>query len=250
MFTEQSVFLANNSPLINNRYIQTSPQISGFHVKVKMAEKTSVSLSELEKKRDEILQMENGAEWKIAKRFEHTVFYRRSDNDSVYKCVSHLVGMPKEDCVKLFTDFPIRKRYDTQFSEIKVLEDTGECVVAYWYCPFPFPCSDRDLVNCSKVFNDEATNTSIYVAISAVHPDAPERPKVVRAETILAGTIFRPDEKDPNSSTFTSISHFDMKGLLPTFVVNSAVIGNADKTRAEMTKFYNEVYVKEKNEKE
>ena len=60
--------------------------------------------------------------------------------------------------------------------------------------------------------------------------------------------IFRPDEKGPNSTVFTIISHMDMKEIFPGFVVNTAVIGTANKLRAEMTKFYNEVYLKEKQE--
>ena len=103
-------------------------------------------------------------------------------------------------------------------------------------------------MNAIKKFEDEATNTTTAIAISTTHPDAPEKPKIVRAEIIQSGMIFRPDEKDPNSCVFTILSHIDMKGMLPTFVVNSAIIGNADKYRVEMTKFYNEVYLKEKQE--
>ena len=82
--------------------------------------------------------------------------------------------------------------------------------------------------------------------MSGTHPDAPERPKVLRAEVIQPGVIFRPDEKDPNSTVFTIISQMDMKGILPAFVINSAILENADKMRVAMTKFYNEVYLKEK----
>ena len=96
------------------------------------------------------------------------------------------------------------------------------------------------------MFNDEATNTTVAIALNATHPDAPEKPKVVRAEIIVNAMIFRPDEKDPNSTEFTMITHTDMKGLLPGFVVNSAIIGTTDKMRAEMTKYYNDVYLKEK----
>ena len=103
-------------------------------------------------------------------------------------------------------------------------------------------------MNAIKRFDDEATNTTTAVVMNASHPDAPERPKIVRAEIVQSGMIFRTDEKDPNSCVFTIVSHIDMKGMLPTFVVNSAIIGNGDKFRVEMTKFYNEVYVKEKQE--
>ena len=110
----------------------------------------------------------------------------------------------------------------------------------------PFPCSHRDAVNCTKRFDDEATNTTTAVVMSGTHPDAPERPKVLRAEVVQFGTIFRPDEKDPNSTVFTMISQMDMKGMLPAFAVNSVFLVNADKLRVAMTKFYNEVYLKEK----
>ena len=116
----------------------------------------------------------------------------------------------------------------------------------YRYTPLPFPCSHRDLVNAIKRFDDEATNTTTCIAINATHPDAPEKPKIVRSAVIQQGMIFRADEKDPNSSVFTVISHMDMKGMLPGFVVNNVIIGNADKFRVEAVKFYQDVYLKEK----
>ena len=96
------------------------------------------------------------------------------------------------------------------------------------------------------MITDEASKTSFVIALNATHPDAPEKPKVVRAETLLSCSIIRPDDKDPNSSVITTIAHTDMKGLLPEFVVNSAVLSAGDTWRAAMVKFYNEVYVKEK----
>ena len=81
----------------------------------------------------------------------------------------------------------------------------------------------------------------------AVHPDAPEKPQVVRAETVFSALIFRPDENDPNSTVFTNIVLTDLKGLIPEFVINSMMGGTADTARVEIDKFYKEVYVKEKN---
>ena len=113
------------------------------------------------------------------------------------------------------------------------------------YTPLPFPCSHRDLVNAIKKFEID-DKTTVLIAVNATHPDAPEKPKIIRSAVIQQGMIFRPDEKDPNSTVFTVISHMDMKGMLPGFVVNNVIIGNADKFRVEMTKFYNDVYLKEK----
>ena len=50
-----------------------------------MAEKTAFDASKYEQKRDEIFEMEKKAEWKVAKTFQHTVAYRKSDNASVFK---------------------------------------------------------------------------------------------------------------------------------------------------------------------
>ena len=116
----------------------------------------------------------------------------------------------------------------------------------YRYAPFPFPCSDRDFLYCCKIFNDEATNTTMAVYMHAVHPDAPEKPKVIRAETLFVGKIFRPDENDPNSTVYSEILLTDLKGLIPEFVVNSMMGATVDSVRVEIDKFYKEVYEKER----
>lgn len=47
--------------------------------------KTSVDVGEFEKVREQITQEENGPDWKLAKSFEHTTAYRKTNNDSVFK---------------------------------------------------------------------------------------------------------------------------------------------------------------------
>ena len=44
-----------------------------------------MDVSEFEKRRDQVHKDENGAQWNLAKSFEHTTVYRRADNDSVFK---------------------------------------------------------------------------------------------------------------------------------------------------------------------
>ena len=108
------------------------------------------------------------------------------------------------------------------------------------------PCSHRDLIQHIKVFTDDSTKTSYNIALPGSHPDAPERPKIVRAETKLSVSIIRPDESDSNSSVLTTISHTDMKGILPEFVINYAFIKGGDDWRNVMVTFYKNVYAKEK----
>ena len=119
------------------------------------------------------------------------------------------------------------------------------CMHVYRYASFPFPCSDRDFVYCCKIFDDEATNTTMALYMPAVHPDAPEKPKVIRAETPFAGKIFRPDENDPNSTVFSEVLLNDFKGWIPEFIFNSMLGRTADAVRVQIEKFYKEVYVKE-----
>ena len=45
-----------------------------------MAENTSFDESKFERNRDEILKIEKDAEWKLAKQFEHTEIYRRTNS--------------------------------------------------------------------------------------------------------------------------------------------------------------------------
>lgn len=101
-------------------------------------------------------------------------------------------------------------------------------------------------MNFTKVYPADDSKTTMVIIFGAPHPDAPEKPKVVRAETILTGQIMRPDEKDANSTVLTILSRVDMKGMIPTFVINSAVIGSGDKLRKDILKFYTEEYSKEK----
>ncbi|XP_065901661.1 steroidogenic acute regulatory protein, mitochondrial-like [Dysidea avara] len=212
-------------------------------------DKRIVDVNEFEKIREQVIKDEIGADWKLAKSFEHTTVYRRTDTDnrdSIFKFVSKLVGVPVEDGVKLVTDIPLRSRYDKAFTEIKVLDDHKDYKTVYWYVPLPTPCSDRDLVQHIKVLDDETTRTSFVVALPATHPSAPERPKVVRAETKMSMSILRPDEDDSNSCILTTIAQTDMKGLIPEFVINYALIKSGDDWRNAMVTFYHDVYVKEK----
>jgi len=110
----------------------------------------------------------------------------------------------------------------------------------------PSLVSDRDLIQHVKVLTDDSTRTTYVVALPATHPGAPERSKVIRAETRISISILRPDGDDPKSSIITTVTHTDLKGLLPDFVINHGVMKTGDDWRKSMTTFYHDVYVKEK----
>jgi len=60
-----------------------------------MAKKSSVDVSKFEMVCKWIVdhKEEDSADWKLAKKFEHTTVYRKTDNDSIFKViVTYIMG--------------------------------------------------------------------------------------------------------------------------------------------------------------
>ena len=93
---------------------------------------------------------------------------------------------------------------------------------------------------------DEAAKTTYIIGINGDHTDAPNKPKVVRAESKLSGIIIQQDKEDANSSVIVTISQIDMKGLIPAFIVNGAFVKSTDTWREGLVNFYQNTYSKEK----
>ena len=93
---------------------------------------------------------------------------------------------------------------------------------------------------------DEATKTTYLIGINGDHRSAPAKPKVVRTESKLSGIIIRQDEHDVNSSVLIMVSQTDMKGLIPSFIVNGTFIKSSDTWRESLVDFYHNTYSKEK----
>ena len=117
---------------------------------------------------------------------------------------------------------------------------------SYRFSHFPTPASDRDLVQHCWVKTDEAVKTTYIIGINGDHSGAPNKPKVVRAESKLSGIIIRHNEEDANSSVIVTISQTDMKGLIPAFIVNGAFVKSTDTWREALVNFYHNTYSKEK----
>ena len=96
------------------------------------------------------------------------------------------------------------------------------------------------------VKTDDATKTTYIIGINGDHDNAPAKPKVVRAESMLSGIIIRPNEEDINSSIIVTISQTDMKGLIPSFIVSGAFVKSGDSWREALVNFYHNTYSKEK----
>lgn len=109
----------------------------------------------------------------------------------------------------------IRKQWDT------VLENWDEHrvddhLIVYLSVKLPFPLSYRDFVHL-RCFHDEPCK-SILVDISTHHPQFPEKPGYVRANTIFSG--LRLTAVNENETEYMTVSQVDMAGYLPKAIVN------------------------------
>ena len=69
-----------------------------------------------------------------------------------------------------------------------------------------------------------------------------------RAETILSGTIIRPDPQDANSTRMSVLFQFNLKGWIPHFIVNAFAARAPGQWRDTLFNFYQNVYSKELQE--
>ncbi|KAL5479945.1 hypothetical protein EMCRGX_G023548 [Ephydatia muelleri] len=200
---------------------------------------------------EKVLHEENESDgWALANRSQHAeVWKKKYPNESlqVIKAFLHLPGVPPNDAVKLVQDVEVRKRWDTQFSAIDVLEEHPTHRMVYWSAPLPLGMQTRDIVQYIAEKRDEVTDTT-YILYSQV-PEyvVAAKPGIVRAVTIQSAVIVRPDLQDPRSTRMTLLFQTDFGGRLPKFMVNFFSAFAPPKWRRDMYNFYVKFYSKEKN---
>ena len=131
----------------------------------------------------------------------------------------------KQVIFNAISDLNIRKKWDSVFSELKVVNHDGENGAEILYMIIKSPSvfvSDRDFVQQRKMwknFPDE--HSHILHFISVENKDCPIKKKLVRAETVISGYFIKDDEeRGPNHSILGIISQTDIKGNIPTWLVN------------------------------
>ena len=189
--------------------------------------------------------------WSLASRSQFTEVWRKhcpNETVQLIKGFLHLPGVLPEDVVKMIHDLELRKRWDTQFPVIDVLEEHPTHRVVYWLVHMPPGVQSRDLVQYISEKRDESTNTTYILYNNAPESIVPPKPGIVRAVTIRSATIIRPDPKDPNSTRMTVLLQNDTKGWIPKFIVNAFAARAPGQWRDSLYNFYTNVYSKEKNQ--
>ena len=130
----------------------------------------------------------------------------------------------KDIIFEAIANLEIRKKWDSVFSELRVVNHNGEngAEILYMIIKSPsFLVSDRDFVQQRKIWKNFPTEKShILHFISVESPECPVIKKLVRAETIISGYFIEDIPNQPNKSTLGIISQTDIRGKIPTWLVN------------------------------
>ena len=65
-----------------------------------------------------------------------------------------------------------------------------------------------------------------------------------RAETVFNGVVIRPDADNPNSARMSLMFQTDMKGWIPSFLVNMFARSSPGQWRNSLAEYYHNVYSK------
>ena len=116
-----------------------------------------------------------------------------------------------------FSIFDPKKRqsWDSNFCQISVLPNP-ECEILYCVLQSPFGVTPRDFLQYRKAHAEDESTITILMR-SAEHPDKPELPGSIRAETYISGYVLR--QRGPDCALFL-MSQTDVRGLIPKWIVN------------------------------
>lgn len=116
-------------------------------------------------------------------------------------------------------DPQVRTQWEKLFKEFHVIDKQSDSEIIHYTIKTPIGITKRDWVLRRTFTLDYPSAGSIMIHyISDTHTAAPVFNKIIRAETMISGYIIRPTSDD--TCDLTIISHNDVKGKIPTKLVN------------------------------
>jgi len=113
-----------------------------------------------------------------------------------------------------------RKTWDEKMIELKVVEQLDPFnQISYYAASAMFPISPRDFVNLSSWRHDPVKGEWIIINRKTTHKNAPEKPNIVRAETLITGYVITRTPEGDTAATY--ITQTDPKGWIPTWAINT-----------------------------
>jgi hypothetical protein len=117
-------------------------------------------------------------------------------------------------------DPAFRKSWDEKMKEgfnIVQLDERND--IGYYSAKFPFPLGDRDFLN-QRMWMEFDNGEYIIKNYSVQHTDCPEKKGSVRGISIITGYYLKPLEGGGTDLLY--ITHSDIKGSIPHWLLNSA----------------------------
>lgn len=116
-------------------------------------------------------------------------------------------------------DTTIRTKWDQLFLKFEIIEKNPDYELLYFMIKTPIGLTKRDWLQRRIFIRDYPAPGDLCMHfVSVESPLKPPVPKVIRAETVISGYIIRPGPND--TCTVTIITQNDIKGLIPTSIVN------------------------------
>jgi hypothetical protein len=174
---------------------------------------------------DELLQLESepttDKEWKtIIESLETKIYQKKLPNSPL--CVIKafcIIPYPPEIIFTAIWDTEIRTHWDNLFQEFRVVSIQDDFELLYYMIKTPIGITKRDWLQKRILIRDYPGPGCICLYFISVEDDSmPPKPKVIRAETLISGYIIRPTID--NKSVITIITSNDIKGLIPSGIVN------------------------------
>jgi hypothetical protein len=158
-------------------------------------------------------------DWNIITEKEDLTVWKHKHKIFCYRIDGVLEATPAAIISKLYNNVENRPKWDTQLEKQYIVESCSVIDrIIYVQTKPVWPCSARDFVlytYTQKLDNGEILN----IATSYEHLNEPERENIVRAHADIVGQIFRRHESDPNKSYITQIADVDIKGIIPSQII-------------------------------
>lgn len=174
---------------------------------------------------DELLRLESepttNIDWKTIIESPETKIYQKKLPNSPLCVIKAfcIIPYPPEIIFTAIWDTEIRTHWDNLFQEFRVVSIQDDFELLYYMIKTPIGITKRDWLQKRLFIRDYPGPGCICLYfISVEDASMPPKPKVIRAETLISGYIIRPTLD--NKSIITIITSNDIKGLIPSGIVN------------------------------
>jgi hypothetical protein len=125
------------------------------------------------------------------------------------KTKASLEGIPPRVVFEVIANPDVRRSWDKVMCNFEIIEDCPDegRSLLYYMVKTPIGVSNRDFLQQRKIKNDYPKEGSITMHFKSVTDSrCPEKPKTIRAETIISGYIIEPIDQEAKGTKLTIVS--------------------------------------------